>query len=226
MMGRPEEALTLAIPRGRPTPEVVALLGRAGLDASSVLSNGRGLVSTSRDGAVRFLMAKPFDVPAYVEAGAADLGVAGKDVLMELEPAVVELADLGVGRCRMVVAGPRDGPDDVAAYPSPLRVATRYPRVAARFFRNLGLAVHVVALHGSIELAPQVGLADVIVDLVQTGRTLQANALKELVEIAPISARLVANPVRWRVRHEAIMALLLRLEACLRDDARAAAAPL
>lgn len=224
MTGSDGAPLTIAIPRGRPTPEVVALLGRAGLDASSVLADGRGLVTRSHDGRVRFLMAKPFDVPAYVEAGAADLGVAGKDVLLELEPAVVELADLGVGRCRMVVAGPQDGPSDVFSYPPPVRVATRYPKVAGRYFRQLGLAVHVVALHGSIELAPQVRLADVIVDLVQTGRTLKANSLKELAEIAPISARLVANPVRWRVRHAEIEELLERLRACVQDDARLAPA--
>ena len=222
MTGVDGASLTIAIPRGRPTPEAVALLGKVGLDASAVLSTGRGLVTHSHDGAVRFLMAKPFDVPAYVEAGAADVGVVGKDVLMELEPAVVELVDLGIGRCRMVVAGPHQGPDSLAEYPPPVRVATRYPRVAARYFRRLGLAVHVVALHGSIELAPQVRLADIIVDLVQTGRTLQANGLRELAEIAPISARLVANPVRWRVRHAQIQELVDRLRACVADGARVA----
>ncbi len=162
-------------------------------------------------GRARFFITKPFDVPAYVEAGVADAGVVGKDVLMETEPAVMELLDLGVGRCRMVVAAPVEGPADLASLPGPIRVATRYPRVAASYFRSRGLPVHVVALHGSIELAPRVGLADAIVDLVQTGRTLDANGLREVATVATISARFVVNPVRWRVRYAQIRELASRL---------------
>lgn len=204
--------LTIALPKGRLTSEAVALLGQVGLDASAAIGASRDLVTLDHGAGVRFLLAKPLDVPTFVEAGAADLGVVGKDVLMEVESAVAELLDLGIGRCRMQLAVPESsGIDAIEAMAAPLRVATSYPRTTLAYFHARGVPARVVTLHGSIELAPRVGLADVIVDLVQTGRTLQANGLKPIATIAEISGRLIANPVRWKLKYDRISRLVAEL---------------
>lgn len=209
--------LTIALPKGRLTAEAVALLGQVGLDASAAVGAPLDLVTADHDAGVRFLLTRPFDVPTFVAAGAADLGIVGNDVLLELEPAVVELVDLGIGRCRMQVAVPGElGVTHLAELETPVRVATRYPRTAAAYFQSVGIPAQVIRLHGSIELAPRVGLADAIVDLVQTGRTLAANGLVAVETIAEISGRLVANPVRWKLKYERIARLVA--------DVRAAAA--
>lgn len=207
-------AFTIAIPKGRLAAEVVGLLGQVGLDARAVIDGTRGLVMLDPGAKVRFLLAKPFDVPTFVEAGAADVGIVGKDVLLELDPAVVELLDLGIGRCSMQLAAP-EGRTAVDGLGGPLRVATRYPRIASRYFEGRGIPAQVIALHGSIELAPRVGLADAIVDLVQTGGTLAANHLVPVATIHAISARLIANPVRWKLKHERIRALVSDLRAAI-----------
>ncbi|NLG70202.1 MAG: ATP phosphoribosyltransferase [Firmicutes bacterium] len=201
--------LTIALPKGRLTSEAVALLGQVGLDASAAVGASRDLVTLDHGAGVRFLLAKPFDVPTFVAAGAADLGIVGKDVLMEVEPAVVELLDLGIGRCRMQVAVPEgSGVRGVEEMEAPVRVATRYPRATLAYFQSVGLPAQVVRLDGSIELAPRVGLADAIVDLVQTGRTLEANGLVAIATIAEISGRLIANPVRWKLKYDRIARLI------------------
>ncbi len=201
--------LTIALPKGRLTSEAVALLGQVGLDASAAVGASRDLVTLDHGAGVRFLLAKPFDVPTFVAAGAADLGIVGKDVLMEVEPAVVELLDLGIGRCRMQVAVPEgSGVRGVEEIEFPVRVATRYPRATLAYFQSVGLPAQVVRLDGSIELAPRVGLADAIVDLVQTGRTLEANGLVAIATIAEISGRLIANPVRWKLKYDRIARLI------------------
>lgn len=213
---QPGEApdLTIALPKGRLTAEAVALLGQVGLDASAAVGASRDLVTLDHGAGVRFLLAKPFDVPTFVAAGAADLGIVGKDVLMELEPAVVELLDLGIGRCRMQVAVPRrSGVGRVEEMEPPVRVATRYPRAAQAYFQSVGIPAQVIRLHGSIELAPRVGLADAIVDLVQTGRTLEANDLVPIATVAEISGRLIANPVRWKLKYDRIARLVAGMRA-------------
>jgi len=156
-------------------------------------------------------MAKPVDVPTYVEYGVADIGVVGKDVLMEEARDVYELLDLGIARCRMsVIALPDWKP---ALHP---RVATKYPRVASQFFRERGQQVEVIKLNGSIELAPLIGLADRIVDMVETGQTLRENGLVELEQMFPITSRLIANRVSYRMKNDAIQALCDQLQAVIR----------
>ena len=214
MQPRQAPHLTIALPKGRLTAEAVALLGQVGLDASAAVGASRDLVTLDHGAGVRFLLAKPFDVPTFVAAGAADLGIVGKDVLMELEPAVVELLDLGIGRCRMQVAVPRrSGVGRVEEMEPPVRVATRYPRAAQAYFQSVGIPAQVIRLHGSIELAPRVGLADAIVDLVQTGRTLEANDLVPIATVAEISGRLIANPVRWKLKYDRIARLVAGMRA-------------
>lgn len=184
--------IRLAIPKGRLGSAVADLLGRNGYDCSALGNGSRRLAFTMGD--VEAILVKPSDVAVYVEHGAADVGVAGKDVLMEEEPDVFELMDLGFGACRMAVAAPSGFADDPSQV---LRVASKYPRVAGEHFARKNRAAEVIALHGSIELAPLVGLSDVIVDIVETGATLRENGLEVLEEIAPLSARLIANRSRY-----------------------------
>ena len=184
--------IRLAIPKGRLGGAVADLLERSGCDCSGLRNGSRRLAFTMGD--VEAILVKPSDIAVYVEHGAADIGVAGKDVLMEDEPDVFELMDLGFGVCRMVVAAPAGFADDPS---QALRVASKYPRVAGEHFARKNRAAEVITLHGSIELAPLVGLSDVIVDIVETGTTLRENGLEVLEEIAPLSARLIANRSRY-----------------------------
>jgi len=192
--------LTIALPKGRVLRAVAPLLARAGADLGVLLADDRSLVRETPAARLRFLLLKPDDVPTYVEYGAADLGVCGRDVLMERACDLYQPLDLGVGRCRMVVAGVigRSEPKGVP------RVATKYPRTAAAHFARRGMQVDVVTVHGSVELAPLVGLADLIVDLVETGATLSQNGLEERTVIARISSVLVANRAAYKLRQERI----------------------
>lgn len=204
--------LTVAVPKGRILKPLADLLEGAGLDVSRLRSESRRLIVHDDAGAVRYILAKPVDVPTYVEYGAADVGFVGKDVLLESARGVSELLDLGIARCRLIVAVPAGSPvRSVADLDANSRVATKYPRTATRFFHNRGRQVEVVYLNGSVELAPLVGLADAIVDLTETGSTLRANGLVVIDEIAAISTRLIANPVRHKVHYERIEALVERL---------------
>jgi len=175
---------------------------------------GRRLVVPSLDGSADLLLLRATDVPAYVEFGAADCGIVGKDTLWESDRSVAELADLGFGGCRLVVAGRRaDGYHEGARYPTFLRVATKFARSAQTYFSERDLPCEIVALHGSVELAPIVGLADVIVDLVATGSTLEAHDMVEIDQIGESTARFVVNQVRFRAKYDAITSLLRRLES-------------
>jgi ATP phosphoribosyltransferase len=175
---------------------------------------GRRLTVPSLDGSADLLLLRAADVPAYVEFGAADCGVVGKDTLWESDRSVAELADLDFGGCRLVVAARRsDGYHQGARYPTFLRVATKFSRSAQTYFSERDLPCEIVALHGSVELAPLVGLADVIVDLVATGSTLEAHDMVEIDQIAVSTARFVVNQVRFRAKYEAITGLLRKLEA-------------
>ena len=198
-------SLTVALSKGKLLSGTEALFRRLGLPFPE--GEGRRLV-VSMDG-LRFLFVKGMDVPTYVEYGVADCGVAGKDVLLESGSDVYEPLDLGFGRCRMVVAGLPGGLDYGRS--SALRVASKYPRLAAAHFQARGVSAEVVKLAGSVELAPVLGLADCIVDLVETGRTLEENGLAVIEEVAACSARLVVNPASYHARRAEVAALLQRL---------------
>ena len=203
--------LTIALPKGRVLRVVAPLLERAGVDASSLLVDDRALVRESPSADLRFLLLKPDDVPTYVEYGAADLGVSGRDVLMERSSDLYRPLDLGVGICRMVVAG-LVGKAPPTGVP---RVATKYPRCAAEHFARRGVQADIVYVQGSVELAPIVGLSDLIVDLVETGATLAHNGLEERELVAPISSVLVANRASYKLRQDRIRPLIAALRAAV-----------
>jgi ATP phosphoribosyltransferase len=209
------ETLTVALPKGRLLEPSASLFRQAGWRCE--LGNGsRQLVVTEdgagQQGAMRFLLVKPADVPVYVEYGAADLGIVGQDVLWESGRDVYEPLQLGFGHCRIVVAGTPAQRNRNFRLATGLRVATKYPRLAQSYFQRQGLPIEVIPLSGSIELAPLVGLADLLVDLVETGRTLRENGLVELEEITPCQATLVVNRVSHRLRLAEIRDLLSGLE--------------
>jgi ATP phosphoribosyltransferase len=210
---RPERPLTLALPKGRLLAPALELLGRTGV-AGLPAGEPRRLLVTDPARGLRLLFLKPADVPTYVEYGAADLGIVGKDILLEQEPDVYEPLDLGFGACRLVVAEPRElwERDDPAKW-SWVRVATKYPRLTRRYFAARGIQVEVVRLDGSIELAPLVGLAERIVDLVQSGETLRANGLVEVAEIIASTARLIVNRAAQKTAYAAVTRLLEELRA-------------
>ncbi len=204
------------MPLGALFDDSVACLGAAGVDIAPLAEAGRRLVVRAGDGTT-FITTRPTDVPTYVESGAADLGLVGKDVLREQAPDVYELLDLGFGRCRMIYAT-ADGEDPTPAaltHLGAVRVATKYPRTAEAHFAASGRQAEVVRVHGSVELAPLVGLADGIVDLTATGGTLRANGLVEREEIFRSSARLIANRVSHKLRAEAVDDLVRRLEEAM-----------
>jgi ATP phosphoribosyltransferase len=196
--------LTMALPKGRVLRAVAPLLSRAGVGVEALLADDRSLMRESPAAGLRFLLLKPDDVPTYVEYGAADLGVCGRDVLMERTADLYQPLDLHVGICRMVVAGIR-GRQDPKGVP---RVATKYPRIAAQHFARRGVQADIVYLQGSVELAPIVGLADLIVDLVETGVTLEQNGLEVREEVAPVSSVLVANRASFKLRQEQMKPLV------------------
>ena len=205
-------ALTIAVPRGALFADTLDLLDRLGIDTGDVRAHERRLLFAD----VGLITMRPSDVPTYVEAGAADLGITGKDVLMEQsEREVYELLDLGYGRCRMVLAT-RDGDDpaqEALRRLGVVRVATKYPRVAAGWFQSTGRQAEIVQVKGSVELAPLTGLVEAIVDLTATGRTLEQNGLVVREEIAECTARLIANPVAHKLKAAAIDVLLERIRA-------------
>ncbi|HTV73828.1 MAG TPA: ATP phosphoribosyltransferase [Candidatus Acidoferrales bacterium] len=205
-----EAPLTIALPKGMLFDEAAQRLRAAGIAVPA--DTGRKLTVEASDG-VQLLLLRPTDVPAYVEFGAADCGIVGKDVLWETERHVVELADLGFGPCRLVVAARRvDRYHEGAQLPTFLRVATKFTATAEAYFAERDLPVQIIKLHGSVELAPIVGLADLIVDLVATGNTLREHDLVVVAQIAAATARFVVNPVRLRAKYRAIMELLGRLD--------------
>ena len=182
--------LNIALPKGRLGEKVYDLFERAGYACPAIREPGRRLIFENESLGLRYFWVKPSDVAIYVARGAADVGVAGKDILLEYRPDVYELLDLGVGQCRMCVAGPKDFKDDPART---LRVATKFSHIATDYYTSIGRDIDVIGLNGSIELAPILGLSDVIVDIVETGTTLKENDLAVLETIVPISARLIAN---------------------------------
>jgi ATP phosphoribosyltransferase len=213
--------ITLALSKGRILDDTLPLLARIGVDVDPAVLDSRRLILPTADPGLRLIIVRASDVPTYVQYGAADLGVAGKDVLLEHGgDGLYQPIDLGIGRCRMCVATKR-GFDYAAAVRrgARLRVATKYVSVAREHFAAKGVHVDPIKLYGSMELAPLVGLADAIVDLVSTGSTLKANDLVEVEEIMPISSRLVVNQASLKTRHAALAPLLGRLARVVGADA-------
>ena len=197
------EALNVALPKGRLGEKVYEMFVKAGFDCG-VVGDSRKLIFENPEKTLRCFWVKPTDAAIYVERGAADIGVAGKDILAEYSPDVYELLDLGVGKCRMAVAAPKGFRDDTRRT---LKVATKFTNVARDYYKSFGRDIDVIKLNGSIELAPILGLSDVIVDIVETGITLKENGLSELETIVPISARLIANKASYKFKYGRISAL-------------------
>lgn len=202
-----DKILTIAMPKGRIFEEAAELLRKAGYQLPPEFDDSRKLIIEVEEEGLRFILAKPMDVPTYVEHGVADIGIAGKDVLLEEERDVYELLDLKISACYLAVAGlPNTKMNDVAP-----RVATKYPNVAAAYFREQGEQVEIIKLNGSIELAPIIGLSDRIVDIVSSGRTLKENGLVEYERIVEVTSRLIVNPVSYRLIDARINELVARL---------------
>ena len=204
-----KEMLNIALPKGRLGEKVYAMFKAAGFPCPSIEEQNRKLIFENEEVGVRYFWVKPSDVAIYVERGAADIGVAGKDILLEYRPRVYELLDLDVGKCRMAVAAPKGFRDDPTRT---LRVATKFSRIARDYYASQGRDIDIIHLNGSIEIAPILGLSDVIVDIVETGTTLKENDLEVFETIVPISARLIANTASFKFKNEAIERLLTQME--------------
>ena len=201
--------LTIAMPKGRIFEEAYTLFVEAGFDLPKEIGDSRKLIVEAPEERIYFILAKPMDVPVYVEHGVADIGIAGKDVLLEQHRDVHELLDLQISNCYIATAGlPNTVMNEIAP-----RVATKYPTIATSFYKGKGEQVEIIELNGSIELAPMIGLADRIVDIVSTGRTLKENGLVEYEKIVNISSRLIVNPVSYRVKSERIRAFVAQLKS-------------
>ncbi|WP_437622593.1 ATP phosphoribosyltransferase [Sorangium sp. So ce1151] len=203
-----KKPLTIAVPKGRILKDLIPLIQRAGLDSTPLQENDRRLVRPTADGALRYVFLKPDDVPTYVEYGAADLGVSGRDTLLERRHDLYTPLDLGIGRCRLVVAGPEETP-----IPDLPRVATKYPRIAGDHFASKGVVAEIIPVHGSVELAPLVGLSHLIVDIVETGATLRENRLEVLETVTEVSTLLIANRASYKLRSDDVRPLVERLRA-------------
>ena len=201
--------INIAFPKGRLGEKVYKLFSESGFEFPGILDKNRKLIFENEELDLRCFWVKPFDVPVYVERGAADIGVAGKDILLERNPEVYELMDLRAGFCRMAVAAKEDFKDDSEKI---LRVATEFPNISQRYYSDLGREIDIITLRGSLELAPVLGLSDVIVDIVETGTTLRENNLCVINFIADLSARLIANKSAYKFKSEKINEIIRRLQ--------------
>lgn len=212
------EWLTIALSKGRLADQAMNLFEAAGLDCDVAKEKSRRLILDDPQGKVRFIMAKPADVPTYVEYGAADIGVVGKDTLLEENRELYEVLDLRFGACRMCVCGPAAQAAQIATIPNK-RIGTKYPHVARSYYEShRHESVEVIKLNGSVELAPLIGLAEVIVDIVESGRTLRENGLEIYETIADISARLVVNRVSMKMKSDRIQPLIQKLQSVLTQE--------
>lgn len=204
--------LTIAMPKGRIFDEAYELLLKAGFNLPTKMDDvSRKLMLEMPEENIRIILSKPMDVPTYVEYGVADIGIAGKDTLLEQHRKIHELLDLKISKCRIASAGlPNTKLNEIAP-----RIATKYPNVASAYYREKGEQVEIIGLNGSIELAPMIGLADRIVDIVSTGQTLKENGLIEYEQITEVSSRLIANPASYRMKNERIVDLVKRLKNCV-----------
>ena len=203
-----KKMLNIALPKGRLGEKVYAMFEKAGYECPSIKENNRKLIFENEACGARYFWVKPSDVAIYVERGAADIGVAGKDILLEYEPKVYELLDLKMGNCRMAVAAPNTFRDDLSRT---LKVATKFTNIAQSYYTSLGRDIDMIHLNGSIEIAPILGLSDVIVDIVETGTTLKENNLSVIETIVPISARLISNRASYQFKNEQITTLANKL---------------
>jgi len=202
--------LNIALPKGRLGEKVYGMFEKAGFECPSIRENNRKLIFENEAAGVRYFWVKPSDVAIYVERGAADIGVAGKDILLEYAPDVYELLDLDTGKCRMAVAAKADFRDDPERT---LKVATKFSNIARSYYASLGRDIDIIHLNGSIEIAPILGLSDVIVDIVETGTTLKENNLVVMETIVPISARLIANKASYQFRTAQIQKIMQEMTA-------------
>ena len=195
------QTVNVALPKGRLGEKVYDMFEKAGFPCPSIRENSRKLIFENKEAGIRYFWVKPSDVAIYVERGAADIGVVGKDILLEYAPEVYELLDMRMGKCRMAVAAKRDFRDDTERT---LRVATKFPNIARRFYSGKCRDIDIIKLNGSIELAPILGLSDVIVDIVETGKTLLENGLEPYETIVQISARLISNKASFKFKNKEI----------------------
>lgn len=200
--------LNVALPKGRLGEKVYKMFAAAGFECPSIEEENRKLIFENEEVGVRYFWAKPSDVAIYVERGAADIGVAGKDILLEYAPDVYEMLDLNLGKCRMAVAAKKDFRDDPQ---KTLRVATKFSNIAQNYYASIGRDIDIIHLNGSIEIAPILNLSDVIVDIVETGTTLKENNLEVVETIVPISARFIANKASFEFKKEQIETVLRHL---------------
>ena len=208
------DMINIALPKGRLGDRVYEMFEKAGFECPAIREKNRKLIFENPEAGVRYFWVKPSDVAIYVERGAADIGVAGKDILMEAGSDVYELLDLNVGKCRMAVAGPAGFVYDSS---NELRVATKFVNVAREFYAASGTDIDIIRLNGSIELAPILGLSDVIVDLVETGTTLRENNLEVIEVIADISARLISNKSSFKFKTKQIVDISRKLESVIEE---------
>lgn len=210
--------LTFALTKGRLADQTLGLLKKAGIDCKEMEDKKtRKLIFVNEELKLKFFLAKGPDVPTYVEYGAADIGVVGKDTIVEEGRKVHEVLDLGFGKCQMCVCGPKEA-EELLEHHELIRVATKYPNIAKDYFYNQNhQTVEIIQLHGSIELAPIVGLSEVIVDIVETGATLRENGLSVLRNVCPLSARMIVNPVSMRMENDRIRKLILDLRRILEE---------
>lgn len=211
--------LTIALPKGKVFGKSVKMLAKIGYTAEDLRDDSRKLIITNEKEKIRFIITKTADLPTYVEYGAADIGIIGKDVLMEDSKDVYELLDLKFSLCRIMVAVPEALKQEKLSDYAHMRVATKYPNIAEKFFHSMGMQMEFIKLNGSIELAPMVGLAEIIVDIVETGSTLKANNLVEVAHIQVATARLIANRVSFKMKFDRINKLTEELKALLESEA-------
>ena len=206
--------LNVALPKGRLGQKVYDMFAKSGFECPEILEDSRKLIFENEELGIRYFWVKPSDVAIYVERGAADIGVAGKDILLEYEPDIYELLDLDMGKCRMAVAAKSDFRDNPQ---KTLRVATKFSNIAKRFYSSKGREIDIIHLNGSIEVAPLLGLSDVIVDIVETGTTLKENHLEVIDEIVPISARFISNKASYKFKGEQIDKIVKSLAALVEE---------
>lgn len=206
--------LNIALPKGRLGERVYSMFAKAGFECPQVMENTRKLIFENEACGVRYFWVKPSDVAIYVERGAADIGVAGKDILLEYSPEIYELLDLKTGVCKMAVAAPVGFRDDPT---KTLKVATKFANIAKAHYMKKGRDIDIIHLNGSIEIAPILGLTDVIVDIVETGKTLVENNLEVIEDVVPISARLIANKSSFKFKNDPVEAILKSLAAQLKE---------
>lgn len=207
--------INVALPKGRLGEKVYSLLCKIGYKCDDYEQNSRKLIFSDSKHDVNYFWVKPTDVGVYVELGAADVGVVGKDILDEYEPDIYELADLRLGKCAMCVAA-KDGWRDFGG--APLRVATKFPHIAEKYYADIGRDIEIIKLNGSIELAPVLGISDVIVDIVETGTTLKENNLRVFAEISPISARFIANKSSYKFKYAEVLNMTEKLKGVIGND--------